>query len=244
MVSCDNFKESTNFTFSYGIVDILIHDCFYFGFVKNNTANISGFLNYIIPRLSKYRENLHNNFLANNNDNEELVKVIEDNLYNIYLNNFNLDDDKAFVIPFRINKSNKDEFVYIHDVLLDKFNMNFTHYVRTLLIEYSVKPLFQREYFYFYYDLSKINEAMANGNILKIYLEENVIEVMPMAIEVRKKDNINYICGCDKDKSGAYVIKMSAIKQISLLDKFVELNNNEYENISELIIEMLEGDEV
>ena len=54
---------SMNIKVSESISNILVGDCFRFGFIKNGEANFSGFINDIIPKLSKLREEKHNELL-------------------------------------------------------------------------------------------------------------------------------------------------------------------------------------
>jgi hypothetical protein len=95
--------------------------------------------------LNQYREDLHERFLEENGNNEELVGVIEKNLFGIYLKTFDLSDDALTNISFRINTEHKDDFVQIHDEILRKVDMSFSAYLVSLLNEYAGKPFFLRE---------------------------------------------------------------------------------------------------
>ena len=154
------FFDPTNILLPITVYDTLYHDAYYFGYEKNNTANISGFLNHLIPCLSKYRDDLHNTLLKNNNNNEELTLKIEENIYKIYFNKYDYCDDGTINVPFRVNKEHYEDFLTIHDLYLIKYNMDFSSYVRSLLIEYSSKRIGQREFFYFYNKLNTIKEAI------------------------------------------------------------------------------------
>ncbi|MGN1227923.1 MAG: hypothetical protein ACI4TX_04695 [Christensenellales bacterium] len=231
-----DFKEATNLQLPDWVYDTLIFDCHYFNYIKNNTANISGFLNHLIPRLSKYREDLHGIFLDANDYNEDMVKIIEENIYNIYLSVINLDMDTSMIVPFRVNKSSRKDFYYIHDVLLNKYNMNFTNYVRTLLKEYAMKPLHQRELFNIYGNIKSINLAMQNQNILKIYLHSGVVvEFVPIVVD--KSGQVNFICGCTESLDKVVVIRLNMIKEFSLLDRVVDVNEEVYGKINEIFTE-------
>lgn len=105
------------------------------GFIKNNKPNISGFLNQLIYHLSQYREDLHNNFLRKNNNDSKLALIIEQNIYNVYLRTFDISNDSKVKIQLRINKQYMNSFINIVDNYLNKYNMDFTNYIRTLLLD-------------------------------------------------------------------------------------------------------------
>lgn len=77
------FFDPTNLTLPYVIYLTLATDAEHFGYIKNGSPNISGFLNKLVPYLADYREDLHNNLLSANNNDEELTTKIEENIYNV-----------------------------------------------------------------------------------------------------------------------------------------------------------------
>lgn len=99
------FLEPTNFTVPVTIFNTLVFDAFHFGFVKNKVANLSGLLNHLLPMMSDYREDLHIDFLKQNNGDEILTRKIEENIYKTYFNKYDFCDDGVIKIPFRVNKT-------------------------------------------------------------------------------------------------------------------------------------------
>lgn len=75
-----------------------------FGFIKNEEANLSGLLNHLIPALSNYREDLHNDYLEQNNGDEILTQKVEECIYKVYFSQYDFCDDGTATIPFRVNK--------------------------------------------------------------------------------------------------------------------------------------------
>lgn len=223
--------DGTNFKISSGIYDIIRYDCIYFGFIKNNKPNISGFLNHLIYHLSQYREDLHNDFLRKNNNNSELTLTIEQSIYNVYLKTFDISNDSKVNIQLRINKQYLDSFINIVDNYLNKYNMDFTNYIRTLLLDYAVKPLYQREYFYIYNFSKIILQAQKQCRFVKIRTENESICFVPVGVEKFYLNEQFYIFGYTKNKEKIVTVKYSKIKFVSLLDYQLELTDNDYKYI-------------
>lgn len=223
--------DGTNFKISSGIYDIICSDCIYFGFIKNNKPNISGFLNHLIYHLSQYREDLHNDFLRKNNNNSELTLTIEQNIYNVYLKTFDISNDSKVNIQLRINKQYLNSFINIVDNYLNKYNMDFTNYIRTLLLDYAVKPLYQREYFYIYNFSKIILQAQKQCRFIKIRTEDESICFVPVGVEKFYLNEQFYIFGYTKNKEKIVTVKYSKIKLVSLLDHQLELTDNDYKSI-------------
>lgn len=228
--------DGTNFKISSGIYEILSHDCIYFGFIKNNKPNISGFINHLIYHLSEYREDLHNDFLRHNNFNEKLALDIEHNIYNIYLKTFDISNDSKVTIQLRLNKQYIDTFIQIVDNQLSKYNLDFTNYIRTLLLEYAVKPLYQREYFFIYRYSKIILKAQKNSKFITIRTNDEIINIVPVAIEKDYIDNQSYIFGFTKNKEQIVILKFSYIKAITSQDEFLLIDDNDYKLIIDEVV--------
>ena len=101
------FFSPTNISLPFTIYQTLEEDARRFNFIKNGIPNISGLLNHLIPCLSNYRQDLHNNFLEANNNDEEFVKKLEENLYKKYLPaDYPIED----IITYQWNQSREDNF--------------------------------------------------------------------------------------------------------------------------------------
>lgn len=231
------YIEQTNFNVSEIIYNILYNDCIHFGFIKNDKANISGFLNMLIPNLALNREMLHSEFLKNNNNDENMAIIIEQNIYNIYLKTFDLTDDVKVNIQLRINKENKKEFLKIQDCYLKKYNMTFSMYIKTLLYEYAMRPLFQREILFILKVKNELLKALKQSLFVNFCLGDNLkIKMVPVDIAVNPKTDQNFIFGYSINKD-IEVIKISFINDLSLTDEKLSLTNNEYKEIVDLEIE-------
>lgn len=232
------FKQSTNFSFSISIWNVLKEDGERFGYSKNNNVNISGFLNSLIPTLSHYREDVHSKFVKYNNGNEETALLVERNIFNVYLKTFDLNDDAIMNVPFRISKKYKSEFIYIHDVLLEKYNMNFTSYIRTLLNEYCSKRVAHRELFYYYDKIQIINDNITDQKECNFYSKDgNSLAFVPMFIDAI--DESNYICGVILKDYNPTCFKISELDNIIELDKKITCKNLDYDNIYKICLSLM-----
>lgn len=235
---------TTNIKLSASVCNILVTDCFNFGFVKNNLANISGFLNNIIPKLSKLRESHHNDLLKYNNNDEKITKIVESNIYNVYLKQFDLEDENQINIPFRINNNARNYFIYIEDNLLPLFDIDFTNYIRSLLKEYSIKDNIKRELCYFSEQLNDLKKSIKNNQFIKICTnEKNVYKIIPVALEQSNVRNKNYIIGYDPVDTSIIFIELADIKNISYLKEEFILSDDQVERICNHAYDILNKEE-
>lgn len=236
MECINNFLyEGTNFKLAVGIYDVIYSDCIYFGFIKNNRPNISGFLNHIIHHLSYYREDLHNDFLKKNNNNSELALIIERNIYDTYLKTFDIANDSYAKAYFRINKEHLDTFINIVDNHLPKYQMDFTTYIKTLLLEYAIKPQYQREYFAIYNYSKLIVQGINNSQFVKVRTsEDKKFEILPCFVNYDLIQNQLYLFGFTKNKEDIVIIKYSQIKSVVLLEDKMEIDETDFDKLIEV----------
>lgn len=209
------FFDPTNIKVPITIFRTLVHDAFHFNYVKNGEANLSGFLNYLIPTMSNYRKNLHSQFLKQTNNDEDTTRKIEECIYKIYFNQYDFCDDSTATIPFRINNIYYEKFLKIHDLVLEKYNMDFTKYIRSLLLEYSSKRLAQREYFYFFNSITQLKEATARSNPCNFYTHEDRISFIPISLEIAKNSK-TYIVGITENKEELFILPLCMIKSFTV----------------------------
>lgn len=235
---------TTNIKLSASIFNILVIDCFNFGYIKNDLANISGFLNNIIPKLSKLRESHHNDLLEFNNNDEKITKIVESNIYNIYLKQFDLEDDNQINIPFRINNNSRNYFLYIEDNLLPLFDIDFTNYIRSLLKEYSIKDNIKRELCYFSEHLSDLKKAIKNNQFIKIHTNyKDLYKIIPVSLEQSNVKCKNYIVGYDPVDTSIIFIEIAIIKDISYLKEKFILSDEQVEHICNYAYDVLNKEE-
>lgn len=212
-----NLIYQTNFNVSKILQDILVKDALHFGFEKNGKSNLNGFLNILLPNLIEYREDLHNEFLKYNNKDNKKVKLIEDNIYNVYLKTFDISEDAKVNIQIRINKENQINFLKIQNEFLQKYNVTFSRYIKTLLYEYASRPLFQRELFFIYKNKKTLLKAIKDYRYSIIYLKNNEFyNIVPIDVFVEPKTTENYIFGYTNLKDEIHCIKLSSVRDITI----------------------------
>lgn len=227
------FYEPTNFTLPIAIYNTLIEDAFHFGYIKNNQANISGLLNRLIPCLATYRDDLHCQLLQANNNDEVLTSKIEENIYKIYFNKYDYCDDGTITVPFRVNKEYLQDFLEIYDNKLSKYNMDFTGFVRSLLIEYSSKRLNQREYFFFYKEMLHLKDAINNNALCHFYSKDEKLSFVPVSIEFFSETEQNLVVGIDLEKESAHILPLSSIKRIVYTESIIPITKDDCDFIYE-----------
>lgn len=221
------FLTPTHFNLPITIYNTLIEDALYFNILKNNQASISGLLNHLIPNMAEYRNDLHLSFLKENDYNVELTNKIEKNIYKTYFNQYDYCDDGTTSVSFRVNSRHEQQFLDIYDNVLYRYNMNFTEFVRSVLIEYSSKRLNQREYFFYYNEIHKIKEAIQNSKQCVFYLEKEKISFVPVSVEISRKGEHNLIIGYDFENDMAHIVPILLLKRIVLNDIKYEVRKEE-----------------
>lgn len=231
------FSTPTHFDLPIPIYNTLVDDAYYFGFTKNNRASLSGLLNHLIPNLADYRNDLHLSFLEKNKGDVELTYKIEENIYKTYFNKYDYCDDATVSVSFRVNGEHMQHFLDIYDNVLHKYNMNFTEFIRSVLIEYCSKRLNQREYFFFYKEMRKIKEAISNHQQCVFYLENGKISFIPISIEFSRATEENLIIGYNFLTEEAYVVPISLLKRIVVNDIKYEVTNEDVDFVYEYLKE-------
>lgn len=233
------FNSSTNFTLPIGVYQVLQRDAYYYGFMKNEKPNVSGFLNNLIPALSDYQEDLFGELLKYNNGNEETAKTCARSIHNVYLRPFAFHDDGVINVPFRISKERYDDFIVIHDERLAFYDTDFTNYVRTLLSEYASKTLGQREYLYAFKIINDIREAICKRKLCKFYIDEQTAVFVPVSVETSPVYNHNFVVGIDSDGQ-THAVRLSEIRKISVTSNKLKITKEICELISDYLDKIYE----
>lgn len=222
---------STNIRLSSSAYDILIEDCFKYGFIKNNKPNISYIISKLAKELTEYRADLHEELLKNNSNNEATVRNIESNIFNIYHKKLNYICDDTYVdVGYRVSK----EFMpYIKNIFyeaLEKFDMDFASYIRSIIHEYCSRANPQRELFLYYSLVKKVKDAIKQERIVNIVNEGIQDELLVVAIE---QDNygFNYLLGLTANREMSLFLPLNKTERLALTKHKMELNNDDFNKI-------------
>lgn len=238
-----DFLDSKKISVPITIYQTLVNDAFYFGYTKNGYANLNGLLNYLIPILSKYREDMHGDFLKELKGNKKQTQIVEKCIYKVYFNKYDFCDDGTYNISFRINKDNSAFFTYVYDVLLNRFDMDFTEYIRSLLLEYCTKRLSQREYLYFYLWMDMLNNAIQRSYLCSFYVKETKLSFVPISMEISRSSK-NFIVGMTEDKNYMYVVELSKLKKMTVNEDIrAEFSKEDCKNAYDFFQECVNQDE-
>lgn len=227
------FLTPTHFNLPITIYNTLIEDALYFNILKDNQASVSGLMNHLIPNMAEYRNDLHVSFLKENDGNVELTHKIEKNIYKTYFNQYDYCDDGTVAVPFRVNSAHLQQFLDIYDNTLYKYNMNFTEFVKSVLVEYSSRRLNQREYFFYYKEIHKIKGAIQNKQQCVFYIEEGKMSFVPISVEISRRGECNLIIGYDFENDKAYIMPILSLKRIVLNDIKYEVGKEEIDFVYE-----------
>ena len=230
------FNSSTNFTLPIGVYRVLQGDAYYYGFIKNGKANISGFLNNLIPALYVYEKELFDELLEYNNRDEAAAKMCARSIHNVYLRPFLFHHDGVVNVPFRISQDKFDDFWEIHDERLAFYDTDFTNYLRTLLSEYASKTFTQREYLYAFKRIVILREAINKRRICKFYTGEGSFEFVPVSIEPSPIYSHNYIVGVDI-QGQPKIVRLSETKKITMQKQILTVT----EEMCELMCDTLDA---
>lgn len=158
---------------------------------------------------------MHGEFLTELNGNKKQTQLVEKCIYKLYFNKYDFCDDATIQISFRINKSNYECFMHIYDVLLNRFDMDFTEYIRSLLLEYCTKRLSQREYLYFYSYMKVLKNAIQRSYLCSFYVKETKLSFVPISMEISRTSK-NFIVGITEDKSNMCIVELSSLKKMTV----------------------------
>ena len=95
--------------------------------------------------------------------------------------------------------------------------MDFTKYIRSLLLEYSSKRLAQREYFYFFNTIHQLKKATARSNHCNFYTNEDRLSFVPISLEIAKNSK-TYVVGITENKEELFILPLSIIKNFTVED--------------------------
>lgn len=234
---------STNIRLSSSAYEVLIEDCFKYGFVKNDKPNISYILSRLAKELTEYRLDLHEELLKNNENDEKVVRNIETNIFNIYHKKLNYICDDSYVdVGYRPNKEFKNCISYIFYEILEKFDMDFASYIKSIVHEYSSRTESQRELFLFYSLVKKIKKAIKQERIVKIVNEGIEDFVVVIAIE-QNNYGYNYMLCLTSDRERCLFLPIGKTENFLITKDKMVISGEDYNKILSYFDTFLEENE-
>ncbi len=153
------------------VANILEIDALRFEFTKNGKSNKNGLLNKLIPILVEVRKERRNqieNILKdeyNRSDSENIYNAVNTVIDRVYFNDENLGelDESLWIRPSKENISVFDE-IETSEILITAQELSV--YIRGLLNEYCMLPLYKRETLVFDDELDVFSNACYTHRIL------------------------------------------------------------------------------
>ena len=231
---------STNIRMSSSAYDILMMDCDRFGFVKNGKENITYIISKLIKELTEYRNDLHNELLKKNNGDGKLVKIVENNIFNVYLKTLNYICDDSYVdVGYRISKEFKHDIGNVFFETLEKYDMDFASYVKSIIYEYCSRTDLQRELFVNYTLVKNIKKAIKKEAIINIVNNGIQNEMILVSIEPTI-NGFNYILGITPDKTMCHFLPLCKTKRFKMQKEAIHIGQDDYNKILEKFNKFIE----
>jgi hypothetical protein len=229
------FKEGTLLKVSQGVHGLLTSDAEYFGFEKGGKANLSGFPQRThSPNLPSCGGEFGSAALSEFK-NEKNAKVAEKAVFKLYLGTFDADDDAKKTISLRVNGKNRKYFTDIHDADLSLAGMDFAPYLKSLLNEYSVRPLWQREQCYQWSKIKKLREAIRERKRLRIRSADASLDLFPCSLDVSPVFGCCLVTGIDCAKRAPTFFPLSEVEGFTVIDERHALSAAELNLIAEFM---------
>ena len=163
----DRFKVKIS-TF---VANILEMDALDFGFIKRNEANKNALLNKLIPTLVEVRKERRKQIETilrdeyNRSDSEKIYSAVNTVIDRVYFNDEELDylTDYIWIRPAKNNYPTFDEIATSETLITAQ---EYSVYIRGLLNEYCMLPIYKREALTFDHELELFSNASETHQIL------------------------------------------------------------------------------
>lgn len=226
----------------------LFRDAWHFHYIKNERSNINGYLNDLLPGLAAYQNNSYELFNATAGveyggiaKSEKLFASFSQAAINLF------GEEETVTVSFRVNQQNMNIFLHIHDVLLPKFDMSYTEFIRNLLMHYATYKLAIRERLLHYNVLSDLAIAVRENRECYIYAEQYPINqpkqlnpshrlhCVPFSLVSSPYSGTNIILCFDNKKIQGLVLPLACVKKVILLDKRHKIEKKEHRLIRQTL---------
>ena len=183
--------------------------------MKKVRFTISDFMNEIIKSDSEYFK--------------LQIGKIGNIIFNYYidknLNKVELEDSSGEVIQFNLNKSNEEIFM---DTLIRNKIETEAEYWRNIFFTYINNLRYKREEILFEKNFKNIEQALKDGNKIKIKYHNCIRLINPYFVKVSDSESRSYLfCYCEKNNDYRNY-RISEIEEIWFTNKKIEVKDKKY----------------
>ena len=183
--------------------------------MKKVRFTISDFMNEIIKSDSEYFK--------------LQIGKIGNIIFNYYidknLNKVELEDSSGEVIQFNLNKSNEEIFM---DTLIRNKIETEAEYWRNIFFTYINNLRYKREEILFEKNFKNIEQALKDGNKIKIKYHNCIRLINPYFVKVSDSESRSYLfCYCEKNNDYRNY-RISEIEEIWFTNKKIEVKDRKY----------------
>lgn len=199
------------------------------GFYNNLKHRQSELYKYIDDELSNYIRDKNKLAMIANNLNTKINEIFHSDLNSKY-HHFEI-----YIYPTKETISMYDE---IENNALN--NETMSEFIRNLFNEYIKAPFFERERCLYWGHILKIKEAISNHNVILIKNTRDAeVLLQPLEIITSAEETYNYVVGKNitNNSSTNFSIKLSRIKNITILNKYYSFTQEDYDRFRNQLID-------
>lgn len=220
MINADNliFLSPISIRLPSELYNLIEVDARLFGFKKNGKANISGFLNELLPNIIEVLLSPPPSvFPTNNNENFASLTAYSTFYLDTYFKPLLKGDNVT--ISFRVNKSHEKDFQNIYENVLPICNMDFSALLRYLLTFYAINRLSIRERFLAFKNYTEISNAIIEQKQCLVFLKKERFQLSCATIFVSPLSDRNVLLGIDAETGTVLAIPFLLITSAVIQDE-------------------------
>ena len=141
-----------------------------------------------------------------------------------------ISDDSYVNVGYRINKEFKNDISNLFYETLEKYDMDFASYVRSIIYEYCSRSDLQRELFLNYSLVRQIKKAIGKEIVITIINDGMQNRIILVSIEPTA-EGFNYLLGVTPDKQMCYFLPLCKTEHIKLEKTRIPVSREEFDKI-------------
>ena len=148
-------------------------------------------------------------------------------------------DDSYVNVGYRVSREFKQDIGNVFFETLEKYDMDFASYVRSIIYEYCSRADLQRELFINYDLVKNIKKAIKKESVVNIVNEGIQNELILVSIEP-STNGFNYLLGITPDKTMCYFLPLCKTERFKVGKTTVHIGQEDYNKILEKFSKFIE----